>query len=102
MRVLSQETGGAGGAIPEMETWGELRFGGVRFEELTGHPGRASHEELAGATHLFTRHTRGEDGGKSQPEAESQGKQPHGKGQAGSKEDHPGRCRSARGQVVYK
>lgn len=60
MRVLSQQTGGggAGGAIPEMETWGEFRFGGARFEELTGHRGEPVMRSRLGP-HICLRGTRG-------------------------------------------
>lgn len=44
--VLSRETG-VWESIPEKGAWGEFHFGRVSFEEPTGHPGRASHEELA-------------------------------------------------------
>lgn len=46
MWVLSWETG-VWGSIPEKGAWGEFHFGHVSFQEPMGHPGRASHEELA-------------------------------------------------------
>lgn len=58
-RFSALQTCGDGGATPETENWDEFRFGGVRFEDLMGHPGGASCEGLAGATHLSMMHTWG-------------------------------------------
>lgn len=55
-----------------------------------------------GRTSVYKAHAGRGQRVKVEPEAESQGKQPHGKGEAGAKEDHAGRCRSTRAQVVYK
>lgn len=46
------------GSIPEKGAWGEFHFGRVSFKEPTGHPGRASHEELA-RPHTCPQHIHG-------------------------------------------
>lgn len=100
--VLSRETG-VWESIPEKGAWGEFHFGRVSFKEPTGHPGRASHEELAWP-HTCPQHIHGRrtevklDRGRVPGQAALL--EGAGKGQGAPTPTHPcRRCRSAESRL---
>lgn len=100
--VLSRETG-VWESIPEKGAWGEFHFGRVSFKKPTGHPGRASHEELAWP-HTCPQHIHGRrtevklDRGRVPGQAALL--EGAGKGQGAPTPTHPcRRCRSAESRL---